>query len=145
MRRPRACRPGVAIPDQALRLRLCAAGEQQLRQWAPLDALESERAAAVLAVLAALPRADANQACTAELGPEFLLIGEFAGREPVAMPLRLYGCRTVGTPDDQRNGADKVLDAFRTELAAQRAATSPPAAGQRTTPRCTPHWTPRAP
>lgn len=124
------------IPGDALRLRLCPSGEPELQQFAPLDALDGPGVAEVLKVLRELPRATAVQTCTAELGPEFQLVAEYSGREPVVLQLQLYGCRTVGTSTDLRLGASQVLDAFRTQLAAQRQATTAPGAVDRPGPVC---------
>ncbi len=116
------------IPEGALSLRLCPAGEESLRQFVPLDALDADGAETVLTALRARPAAPADRVCTMELGPAFRLVAGYSGREPVVMDLRLYGCREVGTATDRRLGADEVLDAFRVALAQQRRAT-PPYAG----------------
>ena len=112
---------GGEIPADALMLRLCPAGEDSFQQFPPLEALDSEGAHTVLAVLRKRPLLDKNGACRADLGPAFLLIAEYSGREPVVMNLQLYGCAEVGTTTDRRTGAEEVLAAFQAATSAQRA------------------------
>lgn len=109
------------IPTDALTLRLCPTGDPTVQEFAPVQALDSEGAHEVLAVVHRLSRLGPDQACTADLGPAFLLIAEYSGREPVVMDLQLYGCHLVGTTTEHRTGAEKVLAAFRSALTAQRA------------------------
>ncbi len=111
---------GGDIPGGALTLRLCPTGEAQLQQFAPADALDTDAAETVLAVLRGRPHLGTNYACPADLGPAFLLIAEYSGREPVVMELQLYGCDLVGTTTDRRTGGEEVLAAFRTALTLQR-------------------------
>ena len=109
------------IPTEALALRLCPTGESVLQQFTPLEALEAPAAKQVLAEVLRSRRPGENFACTADLGPAFLLVAEYSGREPVVMDLQLYGCHSVGTTTDWRTGAEQVLTAFRAALTEQRA------------------------
>lgn len=108
------------IPAEAVSLRLCPSGEDDLQQLTPTDTLDSAGARDVLAVLRAQPTVDTSQGCDADLGPSFFLIAESFGRGPVVLELQLAGCRTAGTTTDQRSGAQAVLDAFRSALVRQR-------------------------
>lgn len=124
------------IPSEALALRLCPTGDSALQQFAPLEALESPGAHQVLAEVLRSRRPGENFACTADLGPAFLLVAEYSGREPVVMNLQLYGCHSVGTTTDWRTGADQVLTAFRAALTEQRAQAS--GSNVRSAPLCQP-------
>lgn len=136
---PQGCRNAVTsgdIPAGALTLRLCPTGERGLQQFAPVQSLEVDGAHDVLAVLRQRPRLDGERACRADLGPAFLLIAEYSGREPEVMDLQLYGCEVVGTTSDRRTGAVEVLAAFRAALEAQRA--KAPGSGVRGASLCSP-------
>lgn len=117
---PETAPTGDAIPTDAVTLRLCPSGEANLQQLVPEDALDSDGAHEVLAVLRAQPALDTSRGCDANLGPSFLLVASYFGREPVVMEVQLYGCSSVGTTTDRRTGAQTVLDAFASALAAQR-------------------------
>ena len=112
----------TTVPTTASRLRLCPTGWYTNLAFAPLDTVDGERAAAVLNVLARQPRLTGQMACTAELGPDFLLVAETDGQAPVVMVLQLYGCRVAGILAAPRGGASAVLDSFKTQLAEQRSA-----------------------
>ncbi|MBK8461184.1 MAG: hypothetical protein IPL43_14295 [Micropruina sp.] len=116
---------GTPLPEGAERIRLCPWGADALRLNTPLDALESSGADAVLEQFGKLPAALTNDPCTAELGPELLMVLEPARGEPVVIQLQFYGCRLVGVPGAQRSGSDAVLASFRRELIRQRAITEP--------------------
>lgn len=113
------------IPEEALWLRLCPYDDPT--QLTPADALDTAGAHEVLAVLRDQRSLAPNPTCRADLGPSFLLVAEYSGREPVAMELRLYGCGTAGTSTDRRTGAEAVFDAFRAALLRQRDQSVPPA------------------
>ncbi len=124
------------IPAEALMLRLCPTGDQDIQMFAPLDALDAEGAHEVLAVLARRSQLGNKPLCRMDLGPAFLLIAEYSGRAPVVMDLQLYGCGVVGTRTDRRTGSEEVLAAFRTALTAQRS--HDPAGTVRPGPLCLP-------
>lgn len=125
---PEACQgltPSSAptqAPTTADRLRLCPTGWYTNVSFAPLDTVDGERATAVLQVLAAQPQLTGQLACTAEQGPDFLLVAETDGQAPVVMVLQLYGCRLAGILNAPHGGANLVVDSFKAQLSAQRAA-----------------------
>lgn len=125
---PEACRmltpssSPATVPGRADRLRLCPTGWSVGKLFAPLDTLDGDRTSEVLRVLSIQPRLTDTQACTAEQGPDLLLVAETDGQAPVVMSLQLYGCRVAGLTDDRRSGATIVYDVFRKQLEAQREA-----------------------
>lgn len=106
----------------ATTLRLCAVGDTADQVWLPVDTLQGAGVGRVLVSVVSQPRVSGQQACTAEQGPDFLLVAETDGQAPIVMMLQLYGCRLVGLADQPRKGADAVLQSFKTELSKQRAA-----------------------
>lgn len=137
---PGACRgllpsTRTEVPARADRLRLCPTGHSAGSDFAPMDAVTGDATAAVLSTLKELPKASGRLACTAEMGPDFLLVAEVDGRPPVVMVLQLYGCRLVGITDAVQLGADAVLDAFKQQITRQREVIDRPAA-TRTGPLC---------
>jgi hypothetical protein len=117
---PETAPTGDAIPTDAVTLRLCPYGDANLQQLVPEDALDSDGAHEVLALLQAQPALDTSRGCDADLGPSFLLVASYFGREPVVMEVQVYGCGSVGTTTDRRTGAQAVLDAFSSALTTQR-------------------------
>ena len=122
------------VPTRADRLRLCPTAHSAPTMFTPLDAVTGADTAAVLATLRGLPSASKNQACTEEMGPDFLLVAEFDHQPPVVMVLQLYGCRLAGIAGAARGGADRVLTSFTEQLGRQRQLLDRPAA--RSGPLC---------
>lgn len=112
---PKECRgltvSSGAVPTSAQRLRLCPTAQYASSTFTPLMPLMN--ATSVLGVVSAQERLPQPAACTADYGPDFLLVAETDGKPPVVMNLQLYGCRVTGTKDDPRTGADEVLAAFK--------------------------------
>lgn len=89
--------PDGGIPDGAERVWLCASGEfQSEAPVPPVEPLDDpdfvSQAAAAFNDLALLP---ADQACTMELGPSYLVVHEYADGTRYAVEMQDFGCMSV--------------------------------------------------
>ncbi len=123
--------PSGQVPSGAVLARLCPLTGSGSGEWsAPGDALTSN-VDAVAAVFNTLPSARV-MSCPPPLGAHaFTVTFQYADGRLVRLSGQDDGCnyvRLTGSAGLGRAGADRVLHAFLTQLAAQRAMLSPPAA-----------------
>lgn len=125
---------GEELPGDPARVWLCEAdmGEGIQALSLPEEALESpDLVATAIESFNEIPLADPQRECTAELGPGFTVVFEYADGTEVPVRGGLYGCRELALgagPDAiDRLGAEDYLEHL-TDLFAEQAATPPPSA-----------------
>lgn len=112
------------VPDGAVSVRLCDGGAVSID--VPQDALVTD-VDEVAAAINELEIADPGRMCTADLGPGYQLVFDFADGTSVVAAGQLYSCRDVITNGVERTGADVPLERFIELLRKQREDLEPPA------------------
>lgn len=120
--------PDGTLPDAPVAVWLCGKGLGAGSVPAgPLEPLGDAAAQSAVDLFNALPELDPNQACTADLGPSYFVVHEYADGTRLPVEMQDYGCHGVAAGTDVRADGEAYLDSLVGLWSEQRDATGIPA------------------